>query len=171
MGNATSSTAQDLARGKKTEIDSLNGYIVRRVGREHAGKSDAAWVDQTAGGIGRSLTPRPIGLYLWWCEWQQSPPQQAPPLQQSAFGEANEAPMVNAISAAIAMLVTNFFMTILLSIFFKSMPGRSAGNQIRRTRRRRKRPVESAMWLCRSAIKSGCAMAANEVRIGRSAGT
>jgi 2-dehydropantoate 2-reductase len=30
MGNATSSTAQDLARGKKTEIDSLNGYIVRR---------------------------------------------------------------------------------------------------------------------------------------------
>jgi 2-dehydropantoate 2-reductase len=30
MGNAMSSTAQDLARGKKTEIDSLNGYIVRR---------------------------------------------------------------------------------------------------------------------------------------------
>jgi 2-dehydropantoate 2-reductase len=30
MGNATSSTAQDVARGKKTEIDSLNGYIVRR---------------------------------------------------------------------------------------------------------------------------------------------
>ena len=30
MGNATSSTAQDIARGKKTEIDSLNGYIVRR---------------------------------------------------------------------------------------------------------------------------------------------
>ncbi len=30
MQNATSSTAQDLARGKKTEIDSLNGYIVRR---------------------------------------------------------------------------------------------------------------------------------------------
>jgi 2-dehydropantoate 2-reductase len=30
MGNAISSTAQDLARGKKTEIDSLNGYIVRR---------------------------------------------------------------------------------------------------------------------------------------------
>jgi 2-dehydropantoate 2-reductase len=30
MGDATSSTAQDLGRGKKTEIDSLNGYIVRR---------------------------------------------------------------------------------------------------------------------------------------------
>jgi 2-dehydropantoate 2-reductase len=30
MSNATSSTAQDLVRGKRTEIDSLNGYIVRR---------------------------------------------------------------------------------------------------------------------------------------------
>ncbi len=30
MSNATSSTAQDIARGKKTEIDSLNGYLVRR---------------------------------------------------------------------------------------------------------------------------------------------
>ena len=30
MPNATSSTAQDLARGKPTEIDSLNGYLVRR---------------------------------------------------------------------------------------------------------------------------------------------
>ena len=30
MANATSSTAQDLARGKRTEIDSLNGYLVRR---------------------------------------------------------------------------------------------------------------------------------------------
>jgi 2-dehydropantoate 2-reductase len=30
MANATSSTAQDLARGKLTEIDSLNGYLVRR---------------------------------------------------------------------------------------------------------------------------------------------
>ncbi len=28
--DATSSTAQDLARGKRTEIDSLNGYVVRR---------------------------------------------------------------------------------------------------------------------------------------------
>ncbi len=27
---ATSSTAQDIARGRKTEIDSLNGYVVRR---------------------------------------------------------------------------------------------------------------------------------------------
>jgi 2-dehydropantoate 2-reductase len=33
MSNATSSTAQDLARGKPTEIDSLNGYVARR-GRE-----------------------------------------------------------------------------------------------------------------------------------------
>ena len=30
MSIATSSTAQDLARGKLTEIDSLNGYVVRR---------------------------------------------------------------------------------------------------------------------------------------------
>lgn len=29
FGNATSSTAHDLARGKKTEIESLNGYVVR----------------------------------------------------------------------------------------------------------------------------------------------
>jgi 2-dehydropantoate 2-reductase len=30
MAGATSSTAQDIARGNRTEIDSLNGYIVRR---------------------------------------------------------------------------------------------------------------------------------------------
>jgi 2-dehydropantoate 2-reductase len=30
LGDATSSTAQDIARSKRTEIDSLNGYIVRR---------------------------------------------------------------------------------------------------------------------------------------------
>ncbi|MGA7916776.1 MAG: 2-dehydropantoate 2-reductase [Candidatus Acidiferrales bacterium] len=30
FGNATSSTAHDLARGKSTEIESLNGYVVRR---------------------------------------------------------------------------------------------------------------------------------------------
>jgi 2-dehydropantoate 2-reductase len=30
MSGATSSTAQDIARGNRTEIDSLNGYIVRR---------------------------------------------------------------------------------------------------------------------------------------------
>lgn len=30
MEHATSSTAQDLARGKRTEIDALNGYIVQR---------------------------------------------------------------------------------------------------------------------------------------------
>jgi 2-dehydropantoate 2-reductase len=33
MAGALSSTAQDLARGKRTEIDSLNGYVARR-GRE-----------------------------------------------------------------------------------------------------------------------------------------
>lgn len=30
MSNALSSTAQDIGRGKKTEIDSLNGYVTRR---------------------------------------------------------------------------------------------------------------------------------------------
>jgi 2-dehydropantoate 2-reductase len=30
MSNATSSMAQDLARGRRTEIDSLNGYLARR---------------------------------------------------------------------------------------------------------------------------------------------
>jgi 2-dehydropantoate 2-reductase len=30
MGAVTSSTAQDIGRGKHTEIDSLNGYVVRR---------------------------------------------------------------------------------------------------------------------------------------------
>jgi 2-dehydropantoate 2-reductase len=30
LGEATSSTAQDIARGKRTEIASLNGYVVRR---------------------------------------------------------------------------------------------------------------------------------------------
>jgi len=30
MSEATSSTAQDIARGKKTEIESLNGYVARR---------------------------------------------------------------------------------------------------------------------------------------------
>jgi hypothetical protein len=64
-----------------------------------------------------------LANYLLWCEWQQAPAQQAPPLQQSAFGEANEAPMVNAISAATAKLVKSFFMTILLSIFFQVKAG------------------------------------------------
>jgi 2-dehydropantoate 2-reductase len=30
LGEATSSTAQDVQRGKRTEIDSLNGYVARR---------------------------------------------------------------------------------------------------------------------------------------------
>jgi 2-dehydropantoate 2-reductase len=33
LGEATSSTAQDIARGKRTEIDSLNGYVARLGGR------------------------------------------------------------------------------------------------------------------------------------------
>lgn len=32
MSEATSSTAQDIQRGKRTEIDSLNGYVARRGG-------------------------------------------------------------------------------------------------------------------------------------------
>jgi 2-dehydropantoate 2-reductase len=30
MATATSSTEQDISRGRPTEIDSLNGYVVRR---------------------------------------------------------------------------------------------------------------------------------------------
>jgi 2-dehydropantoate 2-reductase len=30
MGDVTSSTEHDIARGKHTEIDSLNGYVVRK---------------------------------------------------------------------------------------------------------------------------------------------
>jgi 2-dehydropantoate 2-reductase len=30
MSNAVFSTGQDIARGKRTEIDSLNGYLARR---------------------------------------------------------------------------------------------------------------------------------------------
>jgi 2-dehydropantoate 2-reductase len=30
LGPATSSTAQDIARGKRTEVDSLNGFVARR---------------------------------------------------------------------------------------------------------------------------------------------
>jgi 2-dehydropantoate 2-reductase len=32
MSEATSSTAQDISRGKRTEVDSLNGYVARRGG-------------------------------------------------------------------------------------------------------------------------------------------
>lgn len=35
MPHATSSTAQDIARGKRTEIDSLNGYVARRGAELH----------------------------------------------------------------------------------------------------------------------------------------
>ena len=54
MANATSSTAQDLARGKPTEIDSLNGYLVRR-GRgtrcTNPRQSDPLRLGQTPRGI------------------------------------------------------------------------------------------------------------------------
>ena len=53
MSNALSSTAQDIGRGKKTEIDSLNGYVARRgaVARDrNAGESDALRAGETAGG-------------------------------------------------------------------------------------------------------------------------
>mgnify|MGYP001271666434 FL=1 len=35
MAQATSSTAQDLAAGRPTEIDSLNGYVARRARELH----------------------------------------------------------------------------------------------------------------------------------------
>ncbi len=35
MSNQTSSTAQDLVRGRRTEIDHLNGCVVR-MGEQHA---------------------------------------------------------------------------------------------------------------------------------------
>lgn len=51
MGAAMSSTAQDVARGKKTEIDSLNGYIVRR----GAALGVATPVNQTLHGLVKLL--------------------------------------------------------------------------------------------------------------------
>jgi 2-dehydropantoate 2-reductase len=51
MGGAISSTAQDLARGKATEIDSLNGYVVRH----GATLGVATPVNQTVHGLVRLL--------------------------------------------------------------------------------------------------------------------
>jgi 2-dehydropantoate 2-reductase len=34
-GTSTSSTAQDVARGRRTEIDSFNGYVARRGAELH----------------------------------------------------------------------------------------------------------------------------------------
>jgi 2-dehydropantoate 2-reductase len=51
MSNAVSSTAQDLARGKRTEIDSLNGYVARRA----AELKVAAPVNETLFGVVKLL--------------------------------------------------------------------------------------------------------------------
>jgi 2-dehydropantoate 2-reductase len=51
MKDATSSTAQDIARGKLTEIDSLNGYVVRRA----AELGIAVPVNQTLHGLVKLL--------------------------------------------------------------------------------------------------------------------
>jgi 2-dehydropantoate 2-reductase len=51
MSEATSSTAQDIALGSRTEIDSLNGYLVRRA----AALGIAAPVNQTLYGLTRLL--------------------------------------------------------------------------------------------------------------------
>ena len=51
MSNAVSSTAQDLARGKRTEIDSLNGYVARRA----AELKVAAPVNETLYGLVKLL--------------------------------------------------------------------------------------------------------------------
>jgi 2-dehydropantoate 2-reductase len=51
MSGATSSTAQDIARGSRTEIDSLNGYVVRL----GAQLGVAAPVNQTLHGLVKLL--------------------------------------------------------------------------------------------------------------------
>ena len=51
MENAISSTAQDIQRGKRTEIDSLNGYVVRRAMQLGIG----APVNQTLHGLVKLL--------------------------------------------------------------------------------------------------------------------
>lgn len=55
LGDATSSTAQDIERGKRTEIDSLNGYIVRRA----AELGVPAPVNQTLSALVKLLEERP----------------------------------------------------------------------------------------------------------------
>lgn len=57
MAHALSSTAQDLQRGKPTEIDSLNGYVVRR-GREL--------------GISAPANQTLHGLVMWLAEHRES---------------------------------------------------------------------------------------------------
>lgn len=54
MPDATSSTAQDIQLGKRTEIDSLNGYVVR-LGAQH---DVATPVNQTLHALVKLLEPR-----------------------------------------------------------------------------------------------------------------
>ena len=56
MPEATSSTAQDLARGRRTEVDHLNGYIFRR----GAELGVATPVNQTLHALVRLLEARPV---------------------------------------------------------------------------------------------------------------
>ena len=56
MAQATSSTAQDIARGKRTEIDSLNGYVVRR----GAGFGVPTPVNQTLHALVKLLEENPL---------------------------------------------------------------------------------------------------------------
>ena len=53
LGEATSSTAQDIARGKPSEIDSLNGYVVR-LGKDGCLSSEHDILD----GLARSVLAR-----------------------------------------------------------------------------------------------------------------
>ena len=57
MSQATSSTAQDIARGRRTEIDSLNGYLVRR----GAELGVATPVNQTLHGLVKLLEESVVG--------------------------------------------------------------------------------------------------------------
>jgi 2-dehydropantoate 2-reductase len=57
MSEATSSTAQDVARGKRTEIDALNGYVARR----GAERGVAAPVNRTLHALVKLLETAPPG--------------------------------------------------------------------------------------------------------------
>ena len=56
MPGAISSTAQDLARGRATEVDHLNGYIVR----ESAALGLGAPVNQTLHALVKLLEAKPL---------------------------------------------------------------------------------------------------------------
>jgi 2-dehydropantoate 2-reductase len=57
MKDQLSSTAQDVARGRRTEIDYLNGFVARR-GRE---LGIAAPVNDTLTALIKALEPRAVG--------------------------------------------------------------------------------------------------------------